>query len=63
MVLVVVRGDDVIDVDKGPRSLAVIDVLAEVGLDRKILADLAAREPSTFMQLCDQARSAVEKAA
>ena len=37
--------------------------LAEVGLDRKILADLAAREPSTFTQLCDQARSAVEKAA
>ncbi|MBN34803.1 MAG: 50S ribosomal protein L20 [Rhodospirillaceae bacterium] len=37
--------------------------LEGVGLDRKILADLAAREPASFAKLCDQARSAVEKAA
>ncbi len=37
--------------------------LAGIGLDRKILADLAARQPSSFAKLCDDARSAVEKAA
>ena len=37
--------------------------LAGIELDRKILADLAAREPSSFARLCDDARSAVEKAA
>ena len=37
--------------------------LAEVGLDRKVLADLAAREPSSFARLCEQARSAMDKAA
>ena len=37
--------------------------LAGVGLDRKILADLAAREPDTFARLCEKARSAVDKAA
>jgi large subunit ribosomal protein L20 len=37
--------------------------LAGIELDRKILADLAAREPSSFSRLCDDARSAVEKVA
>jgi large subunit ribosomal protein L20 len=37
--------------------------LAGIELDRKILADLAAQEPSSFSRLCDDARSAVEKAA
>ena len=37
--------------------------LAGVGLDRKVLADLAAREPVSFGKLCDQARSARESAA
>ena len=35
--------------------------LAGIGLDRKVLADLAAREPASFRQLCDQARSAMAK--
>ena len=37
--------------------------LAGVGLDRKILADLAAREPASFAKLCDEARLAVERGA
>ncbi len=37
--------------------------LAGVDLDRKILADLAAREPASFSKLCDEARSAVSSAA
>ncbi len=37
--------------------------LAGVSLDRKILADLAAREPASFGKLCDEARSAVTRAA
>ena len=37
--------------------------LAGVGLDRKILADLAVREPDAFASLCDRARSAMDKAA
>ena len=37
--------------------------LAGIELDRKILADLAAQEPTSFARLCDDARSAVEKAA
>lgn len=32
--------------------------LAGVGLDRKILADLAAQEPAHFAQLCDRAHAA-----
>ncbi len=37
--------------------------LAGVDLDRKILADLAAREPASFSKLCDEARTAVSSAA
>lgn len=37
--------------------------LAGVDLDRKILADLAAREPESFSTLCNEARSAVARAA
>ena len=37
--------------------------LAGVELDRKILADLAVREPASFTKLCEQARSATAKAA
>ena len=36
--------------------------LAEVDLDRKILADLAVREPETFAAVCDIAREALENA-
>ena len=32
--------------------------LAEVGLDRKILAELATHEPDAFASLCDRAREA-----
>src|SRR3954468_14148700 len=37
--------------------------LAEIELDRKILADLAVAEPKAFGALCDQAKAAIEKAA
>ena len=36
---------------------------ADIEIDRKVLADLAAREPVSFAKLCDQARSARESAA
>ncbi len=36
--------------------------LAEIELDRKILADLAVAEPKAFGALCDQAKAAIEKA-
>jgi large subunit ribosomal protein L20 len=32
---------------------------AEVGLDRKVLADLATHEPAAFAQLCERARAAL----
>ncbi|WP_343564249.1 50S ribosomal protein L20 [Kiloniella sp. b19] len=34
---------------------------AEIGLDRKILADLAAREPAAFAAVIDQAKAALAK--
>ena len=37
--------------------------LAEVELDRKILADIAVRDPETFRRLSDRAREATEQAA
>ena len=37
--------------------------LAEVELDRKILADIAVRDPETFRRFADRAREATEKAA
>jgi large subunit ribosomal protein L20 len=37
--------------------------LAGIELDRKVLSDIATREPGSFAQLCDEARSAVAKAA
>ena len=37
--------------------------LAEVELDRKILAELATHEPAAFAALCDRARAARESAA
>jgi large subunit ribosomal protein L20 len=37
--------------------------LAGIELDRKVLADIAVREPASFTNLCEQARSAVAKAA
>jgi large subunit ribosomal protein L20 len=37
--------------------------LAGIELDRKVLADIAVREPGSFTNLCEQARSAVAKAA
>ena len=42
-----------------------IDGLKKAGieLDRKVLADIAVREPGSFTNLCEQARSAVAKAA
>ena len=36
--------------------------LAEVDLDRKILADLAVREPETFAAVCDIAKEALDNA-
>ncbi len=38
-------------------------IRAGVGLDRKVLADLAAREPDIFKALVEKARSALAKAA
>jgi large subunit ribosomal protein L20 len=42
-----------------------VDGLAKAGIevDRKVLSDIATREPGSFTQLCDEARSAVAKAA
>jgi large subunit ribosomal protein L20 len=37
--------------------------LAEVELDRKILADIAVRDPETFRRFADRAREATEQAA
>jgi large subunit ribosomal protein L20 len=37
--------------------------LAEVELDRKILADIAVRDPETFRRFADRARDAAEAAA
>jgi large subunit ribosomal protein L20 len=37
--------------------------LAEVELDRKVLADIAVRDPETFRRFADRAREATEKAA
>ena len=37
--------------------------LAGIELDRKVLSDIAIREPGAFSNLCEQARSAVAKAA
>jgi len=37
--------------------------LAGIELDRKVLSDIAIREPGAFTNLCEQARSAVGKAA
>ena len=37
--------------------------LAGIEIDRKVLADLAVREPASFTRLCEQARSASEQAA
>jgi large subunit ribosomal protein L20 len=37
--------------------------LAEIDVDRKILADLAVSEPKAFGALVEQAKKAIEKAA
>lgn len=37
--------------------------LAEIDLDRKVLADLAVREPEAFKSIVDQAKSALDKKA
>ncbi len=34
--------------------------LANIGLDRKVLADLAVREPNTFSQIVDRAKEALK---
>jgi len=35
--------------------------LAEIGLDRKVLADLAVKQPETFATIVGQAKAAIEK--
>ena len=36
---------------------------AEIGIDRKVLSDLATDEPAAFKSLVDQAQAALAKAA
>jgi len=35
--------------------------LAEIGLDRKVLADLAVKQPEAFATIVGQAKAAIEK--